>query len=556
MSGPPHQHPGGIATDTATGTATAVQPWLLVLPTAAMALLAWVTAVLLVVADPSATGTRVVLAMAGTGTVVLLAATVYGARDAARRVRQRVDALRALSAHGRADLRALMTRLENGERPTPRRVAPPPAEAADADPFTLLALDLHRERHAAREAVVRAASLTSGTGADRQVEVFVNVARRMQSLVHREIGLLDELEARVEDPELLKGLFTVDHLATRMRRQSESLAVLGGASSRRQWTRPVDMYEVLRSSVAEVEQYPRVKVVPPVLGALRGDAVADVIHLVAELIENATRFSPPHTHVLLRTERVTAGLAVEVEDRGLGMAAAEQRRMNELLADPDRVSVDELLRDGRIGLFVVAALARRHGVRVRLRSNVFGGTQAVAVLPNELVASAPRETPAAIPAPAPTPTPAPAPPAGAPGAPPAPAPAARPVEPRYSSPTRETAREVPAVPVAHAGGPGAETASGGAGAAPPDVPHRPSAADSASPAPPVDHAERPPLPAREAQTHLAPQLREAPAPRREEDGPLHSPGLMAAFRGGVRRAEREDGGHDPGVPAGPPGTPS
>jgi signal transduction histidine kinase len=552
MPGPPRQHPGGIPADTATGTATAVQPWLLVLPTAAMAVLAWVTAVLLVVADPSAAGTRVVLAIAGTGTVVLLAATVYGARDTARRVRQRVDALRALSAHGRADLRALMARLENGERPTPRRVAPPPAEAADGDPFTLLALDLHRERHAAREAVMRAASLRSGTGADRQVEVFVNVARRMQSLVHREIGLLDELEARVEDPELLKGLFTVDHLATRMRRQSESLAVLGGASSRRQWTRPVDMYEVLRSSVAEVEQYPRVKVVPPVLGALRGDAVADVIHLVAELIENATRFSPPHTHVLLRTERVTAGLAVEVEDRGLGMAAAEQRRMNELLADPDRVSVDELLRDGRIGLFVVASLARRHGVRVRLRSNVFGGTQAVAVLPNELVTLAPRETQAAAPvqAPAQSPAQAPAQAAGAQGGSPAPAPAARPVEPRYAS----AAREVPAAPVAHGGGPGAETASGGAGAAPPDAPPPPSAADAAPSAPPADQGERPPLPEREAQTHLAPQLREPPAPRREEEGPLHSPGLMAAFRGGVRRAEREDGGHDPGGSAGPPGT--
>ncbi|WP_285492743.1 ATP-binding protein [Actinomadura sp. NBRC 104425] len=522
-----------------------MQPWLLVLPTAAMAVLAWVTAILLVVADPSATGTRVVLAIAGTGTVVLLGATVYGARDTARRVRQRVDALRALSAHGRADLRALMTRLENGERPTPRRVAPPPAEAADRDPFTLLALDLHRERHAAREAVMRAASLRSGTGADRQVEVFVNVARRMQSLVHREIGLLDELEARVEDPELLKGLFTIDHLATRMRRQSESLAVLGGASSRRQWTRPVDMYEVLRSSVAEVEQYPRVKVVPPVLGALRGDAVADVIHLVAELIENATRFSPPHTHVLLRTERVAAGLAVEVEDRGLGMAAAEQRRMNELLADPDRVSVDELLRDGRIGLFVVASLARRHGVRVRLRSNVFGGTQAVAVLPNELVTLVPRETAAAAPAPA-------AGAQGTQGGSPAPTPAAhaRPVEPRYAS----AAREVPAAPVAHAGGPGAEAASGGAGAAPPDAPPPPSPADSAPGSPPADRGERPPLPERRAQTHLAPQLREPPAPRREEEGPLHSPGLMAAFRGGVRRAEREDGGHDPGGSAGPPGT--
>src|SRR5262249_21702169 len=161
----------------------------------------------------------------------------------------------------------------------------------------------------------------------------VNLARRLQSLVHREIQLLDELENDVEDPELLKGLFHVDHLATRIRRHAENLAVLGGAVSRRQWSSPVTVTEVVRSAVAEVEQYPRVALVPPVGGTLRGHAVADVIHLLAELVENATLFSAPQTHVLLRTQRVTAGLAIEVEDRGLGMPQDEQKRMNTLLAD-------------------------------------------------------------------------------------------------------------------------------------------------------------------------------------------------------------------------------
>src|ERR1700740_1752263 len=109
------------------------------------------------------------------------------------------------------------------------------------------------------------------------------------------------------------------------------------------------MHEVLRASVAEVEQYSRVKVIPPVEGMLLGSAVADVIHLVAELIENATRFSAPHTQALLRAQAVTAGLVIEVEDRGLGMMTEDRHRMNELLADPARVSVGELLRDGRIG---------------------------------------------------------------------------------------------------------------------------------------------------------------------------------------------------------------
>lgn len=147
------------------------------------------------------------------------------------------------------------------------------------------------------------------------------------------------------------------------------------------------MTEVLRSAIAEVEQYPRIKLVPPIDGTLRGHAVADVIHLLAELVENATLFSSPHTQVLLRAQHVTAGLAIEVEDRGLGMPPGEQKKMNGLLADPDQVNVAHLLQDGRIGLFVVSALARRHGITVRLQSNIYGGIQAVLVLPRALLGS-------------------------------------------------------------------------------------------------------------------------------------------------------------------------
>lgn len=172
-------------------------------------------------------------------------------------------------------------------------------------------------------------------------------------------------------------------------RHAENLAVLGGAISRRQWSNPVTMTEVLRSSIAEVEQYPRVKLVPPIDGTLRGHAVADVIHLLAELVENATLFSAPHTTVLLRAQYVTAGLAIEVEDRGLGMPVTEQNKMNALLADPDQVNVAHLLQDGRIGLFVVSALARRHGIAVRLQSNIYGGVQAVLVLPQGLLGADP-----------------------------------------------------------------------------------------------------------------------------------------------------------------------
>ncbi|CAM5227110.1 hypothetical protein SALBM311S_04260 [Streptomyces alboniger] len=128
---------------------------------------------------------------------------------------------------------------------------------------------------------------------------------------------------------------------------------------------------------------------PPIDGELRGHAVADVIHLLAELVENATVFSAPHTQVLLRANLVTSGLAVEVEDRGLGMPVGEQSRMNALLADPDQVNVASLLADGRIGLFVVSQLAKRHGIHVRLQTNIYGGVQAVLVVPQALLGAAP-----------------------------------------------------------------------------------------------------------------------------------------------------------------------
>ncbi|MCZ0211161.1 ATP-binding protein [Streptomyces sp. UMAF16] len=322
---------------------------------------------------------------AGVTVAGILIAAVAADR-AARSIADRVDALRRTAARVEADLHALVDALRQGEAPPQRgrRGGPPP----DADDFELLAADLARAYDGAVTAVVRAAQLSSQTGSEQKLEVFVNLARRLQSLVHREISILDDLENDIEDPGLLKGLFHVDHLATRIRRHAENLAVLGGAVSRRQWSNPVSMTEVLRSAIAEVEQYSRVKLVPPIDGELRGHAVADVIHLLAELIENATVFSAPHTQVLLRAGLVTSGLAVEVEDRGLGMPVTEQNRMNALLADPDQVNVASLLADGRIGLYVVSQLARRHGIQVRLQTNIYGGVQAVLVVPQALLGQA------------------------------------------------------------------------------------------------------------------------------------------------------------------------
>ncbi|QNP69058.1 ATP-binding protein [Streptomyces roseirectus] len=389
---------------------------LAVLPPTAVALGACAVVLFTVRATGARLGPTLWAVLASAAAVTGLGITVaaIAAGRTARSVTDRLDALRRATARSEADLRALVEALRRGETPPQRRTRGLPP--ADADEFELLAADLARTHDGAVTAVVQATQLSSRTGSEQKLEVFLNLARRLQSLVHREILLLDELENEIEDPDLLKGLFHVDHLATRVRRHAENLAVLGGAVSRRQWSHPVAMTEVLRSAIAEVEQYSRVKLVPPVDGDLRGHAVADVIHLLAELVENATVFSAPHTQVLLRANLVTSGLAVEVEDRGLGMPPDEQARMNALLADPDQVNVGRLLADGRIGLFVVSQLARRHGIRVRLQSNIYGGVQAVLVVPQELLGSsgmpgtsgtrtaAPSATTTAAPG---TPTPAP-----------------------------------------------------------------------------------------------------------------------------------------------------
>jgi signal transduction histidine kinase len=332
-----------------------------ILPAAAITVLGIATVAFALGSGRSATATQIVLIAAAALTALVLIAAVSGAAAATRRLQREAAALQSASRRAQDELRLL------SERATP-------------------------------------------VGPDQRVEVFVNLARRMQSLAHREIQLLDELESQVEDPDLLTGLFTVDHLATRMRRQSESLAVLGGAVSRRRWSRPVTVHEVLRAAVAEVEHYARVTVVPPVEGTLSGSAVTDVIHLMAELIENATKFSAPHTEAVVRAESVTAGLVIEVEDRGLGMLPADQQRMNGLLADPGQVNVGELLRDGRIGLFVVATLARRHGIKVRVQSNIYGGIQAVVVLPATLIEATPPVPAAPVDAEAPSSEPPPDPP--------------------------------------------------------------------------------------------------------------------------------------------------
>ncbi|MEV4246778.1 nitrate- and nitrite sensing domain-containing protein [Streptosporangium canum] len=217
-------------------------------------------------------------------------------------------------------------------------------------------------------------------------KVFVNLARRSQSLLHRQLSMLEAMEQRASDPETLDDLFGLDHLTTRMRRHSEGLIILSGAVPGRGWRTPVTIYDVVRAAVEEVEDYQRVTVNVPQGPAVIGTVVTDVIHLVAELVENAAIFSPPHTTVSIQGEMVAKGYAIEVEDRGLGISPDEMAQLNRRLADPPEF---DLADSDRLGLFVVTQLAARHGIRVSLRPSPFGGTTAIVLLPGELVVATP-----------------------------------------------------------------------------------------------------------------------------------------------------------------------
>ncbi|GAB7039987.1 nitrate- and nitrite sensing domain-containing protein [Catenuloplanes niger] len=213
-------------------------------------------------------------------------------------------------------------------------------------------------------------------------DVFLNIARRSQTLLHRQLALLDRMERRVTDPDELADLFRVDHMATRMRRHAEDLVILAGAVPGRGWRNPVPMIDVVRGAVSEVEDYARVDIGVADDIAVVGRAVGDVIHLLAELIENGTSFSPPHTRVKVGGQPVPNGYAIEVEDRGLGMSPEELADANRRLAEPPEF---DPANSARLGLFVVAQLAARHQIQVSLRVSPYGGVSAVVLVPSELV---------------------------------------------------------------------------------------------------------------------------------------------------------------------------
>ncbi|MGR4879827.1 nitrate- and nitrite sensing domain-containing protein [Streptomyces sp. LARHCF249] len=428
-----------------------------------------------------------------------------------------------------------MERLRAGRADEIDIAAETPAGPPADDEITQVGEALATVHRAALSAAVERAELASGVSG-----VFVNLARRSQVLVHKQLTLLDSMERRADDPNELGDLFRLDHLTTRMRRHAESLIILSGAAPGRAWRMPVPLTNVVRAAVSEIEDYPRVEVRQLAEAAVVGGAVADLTHLLAELIENAAQFSPPHTKVRVSGEPVGAGYVLEIEDRGLGMG-------RETLADANRrieqSEALDLFDSDRLGLFVVSRLSSRHGVKVHLRTSPYGGTTAVVLLPNSMLQGA-------ITAGAPEPEPRAgatdgaraAAPAAMAAAAPAPAPEAveRADQPPAMTVVREDARAL--------GDP--DTRPAPVAALRPRTPGGAVTGAHAAAAPAASVTE---LPRRVRQASLVPQLRETPAhkapegARLAEDPPGRSPeqarDRMAAYRAGWVRGAEENSPH-------------
>ncbi|MFI8341138.1 nitrate- and nitrite sensing domain-containing protein [Streptomyces sp. NPDC085639] len=469
-----------------------------------------------------------------------------------------------------------MERLRAGEEIDVAAETPPgpPAE----DEITQVGEALGTVHRAALSAAVERAELASGISG-----VFVNLARRSQVLVHKQLTLLDSMERRADDPNELGDLFRLDHLTTRMRRHAESLIILSGASPGRAWRMPVPLTNVVRAAVSEIEDYPRIEVRQLAEAAVVGGAVADLTHLLAELIENAAQFSPPHTKVRVSGEPVGTGYVLEVEDRGLGMGRESLNDANRRIEQSESL---DLFDSDRLGLFVVSRLSARHGVKVHLRTSPYGGTTAVVLLPNSMLqgaitaGAAPGRSARTAPGSAPGAASATAPGSEAEAVPQGPAAdrsAASKDAPKAAPKTAPKvvvmAQQPPAMTVVREDARASVPAAAQAPDPAPDPVReepRPAPVASLRPRAPGGAAGRPPaattpsapasasasvteLPRRVRQASLVPQLREAPAAkepagsRLPEEPPGRSPeqarDRMAAYRAGWVRGEQENSPH-------------
>jgi HAMP domain-containing protein len=286
-------------------------------------------------------------------------------------------------------LPGLVEQLQHAKDPRDLDVVPEPVPVNSTDEIGQVSAAFNSVHSTAIQVATEQAALRRSVG-----DMFLNLARRSQSLIDRQLEMMDDLERNETDPETLEALFRLDHLATRMRRNSEDLIVLSGEAPPRRWSQPMPLLEVVRASVAEVEDYNRVELLPiDESMSLAGQAVSDVVHLLAELVENATSFSPPGTRVQVAGQAISSGYVIEIEDRGLGMSDDELVEANHRLANPPMI---DFALSRMLGLYVVARLAQRYNIKVQLRHSWYGGITALVLLPPTVTVQAP--VPEALPA--------------------------------------------------------------------------------------------------------------------------------------------------------------
>ncbi|GAA0351713.1 nitrate- and nitrite sensing domain-containing protein [Actinoallomurus spadix] len=328
-------------------------------------------------AAPVAIGVIVRLVLAGGLGLIAVIASVVVSITTTRALLRQLEKLRnaALELADRR-LPSVVERLGHGENVDVAAEAPPLAFGNDE--IGQVGHAFNSVQETAIRTAVEQAELRRGFR-----DILLSLARRSQTLVHRQLTLLDDIERRNDDPKDLEEIFRVDHLATRMRRNAENLIVLSGSTPARGWRRPVPMIDVVRSAVAEVEDYTRVTVASTIGDvSLAGRSVGDIVHLLAELIENALSFSPPYTQVEVSGRKVAKGYVIEIEDHGLGMTDELLASLNERISDPPEFNLSSSV---HLGLYVVGRLAERYDVGVSLKHSSYGGTTAVVLIPRELI---------------------------------------------------------------------------------------------------------------------------------------------------------------------------
>ncbi|MER5821447.1 ATP-binding protein [Streptomyces mirabilis] len=503
---------------------------LVLMPTLLTSAILCVAAAVGTVARLHADDWPIAAAVAAAGLTVLITADWLAVRTAAELHRQRSkysDSVHGWLQHfksgvdeGRKNISGALEQLDRGERPSAPAFSAAQANS-DGNPWNEAEAALAQLHAEAWRAVVngRQAELT---------QALVYLAGGLTLLLVRALGIVTELTKQVQDPDVLYRVFDVNNLLKRMRRSAGRLAVLGGVKART-LNQPIGLVDLLRGASGEIEKYARVRMHTSTLDVqIPGFAGPDLIHLLAELEENATLCSPPDSKVTVRATRVTAGLAVEIEDRGIGMAQGELDRCNRMLADPQDTHLAEQLAQRQTGLLVVAKLARRYGIQVQLQKNLMHGTTALVVVPDKLLLwqnepTAPSQAHAyvaAIPGPA-------AQLAGRPGPRPTGGPRPSPPAPAGMAPLpyRDAQRAPVQQPVA-------------------------SAATMATPPPGATPDNRPRLPQRTPQA----TVHERAAPAGPEAAPVSlappDPAFVSKFAQGVHRAEQGEADSEAQAPEG------